>query len=388
MGGTFRIDEAAEAYALLAADTSPRPLAILLEYPSADRAKAHTVVQRSVLGTPRGDRVRLGLIGAGQFARDTLIPLLREARDVEVVAVAAATGPSAESAAALVDARYTTTDFRQLLADDSIHAVVIATRHDLHAKMAADALAAGKCVFVEKPLAISSDQLQAVANAHAQSAGWLTVGFNRRFSAHAAWLRGHFAQVSVPVTIVCRVNAGSLPADAWQLDAQEGGGRLIGEACHFVDLAQFLCGSAPTEAFAWATPNPPDPSFALAIKFADGSVATIMYATGGDRAFGKERVEILGGGAAAAIDDFRVAGLTVGGRTQRRSSSQDKGHRAELQAFVAALRTGGPAPVPFAESWAATAATLAAAESLRTGLPVRVGRLSEGPLPADAEPLG
>ncbi|MCH7936343.1 MAG: Gfo/Idh/MocA family oxidoreductase, partial [Proteobacteria bacterium] len=266
-------------------------------------------------------------------------------------------------------------------ANGDVDAVLIATRHDSHAEIAGAALEAGKHVFVEKPLAADEKQLAGLiaihgkAAASANGAPQLLTGFNRRFSPLARTLKD--AAGEAPLMMACRVNAGPVAADQWQQDPAEGGGRIVGEICHFVDIMQFLAGSLATEVFATAGESqrlPADPdNLSIQLRFENGSVGTILYVSTGDPAFPKERLEVFGGGMAGAIDNWRR--LTIrgpGGNVDKRSRLESaKGHAEELAAFVNSIRSG-IAAIAFEDQVATTLTTFAIQRSLRTGKPARV----------------
>jgi len=322
--------------------------------------------------------VRVGLIGAGNFATGTLIPALKAAGDVRLRGVCSAGGLSATSAGQRHGFEYVASDYRELLADHDIDAVVIATRHDTHARFAAEALRAGKHVFVEKPLALTPEQLDEVVNAQQASGGILMVGFNRRFSPLSVAVRDFFTPHTGPLAVVCRVNAGPLKADSWYQDAEEGGWRIVSEGCHFVDLIQFLAGSPPVQVSAemlgGATTGGPHDNCVVTLRLADGSLGTLVYLANGDPAFDKERIEVFGQGRAAAIENWHCARVFGGGRARKiKARGSGKGHRHEMAAFVDAIRTGGPSPLPLEQAVAATLATLAIQAALTAGGPVLVG---------------
>jgi predicted dehydrogenase len=316
----------------------------------------------------------LGLVGAGNFAKAVLLPRLARA-GLEMVGVATTTGASARSTADRYGFRYCTTDVDRLLDDPAIGAIVIATRHGSHASTAARALRAGKAVFVEKPLALEEAELLEVLAAAEESGGLLTVGFNRRFSPLVARLREAFVP-GAPLAMSYRINAGPIPADSWIHDPEQGGGRIIGEVCHFVDLVQHVADDEIAEVFAF---NAGGHEAALhdvvtiSLRLRRGSVASINYFASGDRSFPKERLEVFGGGVVAVLDDFRELTLSRGGKRSRtRRLSQEKGFDQELSAFVAAVREGGTPPIPLRSLVATTRTTFAIEESLRTGRPVEV----------------
>jgi predicted dehydrogenase len=359
----FPVERAEDAYAALSG-TGPRLFGIVLEYDYEEAKPAQTP-----RGLPRRQgTARIGLIGAGAFARRTLLPSLRDA-GATLVAVASEGGLSAADVATRFSfERSASTD--EILADDSIDGVVIATRHSSHAGLAAQALRAGKSVFVEKPLALTEEQLALLEDA--LGSGVLMVGFNRRLAPLTERLRESLDGVPAPSLLV-RVNAGPLPDDHWLHDPDEGGGRLLGEGCHFIDLLGHLARAPVVSVHAFATPHPRRPlecadDFTVTIRFAHGAIGTLVYSGSGDPRLPKERVEAFGGGVAAALDDFRRLEVFRGGKRSVTKIRQDKGHRAELARFVAAVRGEAEAPDP-ASFLGSTRATLAAVESLRTGVP-------------------
>ena len=366
----FPVDEAAAAYDVVLGESGgPRAFGVLLEY-EEEPTEAPAPVRPRRVTAPAG-APRIGLIGAGAFARATLLPALRDA-GAGFEAVASTGGLSAADVARRFGfARVAQAE--EILADDSIDAVVVVTRHASHAQYAAAALRAGKHVFVEKPLALSRDELALVESALAESDRVLAVGFNRRFAplthALAERLRGAAGSV-----VLVRVNAGPLAPEHWLHDPADGGGRLLGEGCHFVDLVIQLAEADPVSAYAVASPQPERPlecsdSFAGVLRFANDTVGTLVYSGGGDPSLPKERVEVLGGGLAGVIDDFRRLEVHQGGSRTLRRMRQDKGHRAEVAAFLAAVR-GEVEPPPAGSYLLSTRATLALVESLRLGVPV------------------
>lgn len=343
-------------------------LAVLLEY--SGQAEPRRRVDLKAASAPRRDQIRIGLIGAGDFAKGVLVPALQDLSGVELRAVVTATGLSAAQTGRQVGAAYVATDYTEVISDPDIDAVVIATRHNLHAEIVIAALEAGKAVFVEKPLALNEDELRRVAAAAEPSGRTLMVGFNRRFAPIVQEIRKHICGRG-PLLMHYRVNAGALPQGHWTQDLQEGGGRILGEVCHFVDLLQYLAGSLPEEVFAAVAGAPgsaANDNLALTLRFADGSVGQIVYASGGSPLLPKERLEISGGGRSAVLDDFHTGivylesrQLKVGGRTQ------DKGHRGEVAAWIAALKAGQPSPIALEHLLATTKATFAVERSLATG---------------------
>jgi len=368
----FSVDDAAEAYSLLTnADAKPRPFGILLEYSFEEK-----LLQTPSSPTRRPETtraVRVGVIGAGAFARGMLIPALR-AEGASLIAVASERGVSAVDVAAQAGFERVAGSLEEILSDSAIDAVVIATRHANHAELAASALDAGKAVFVEKPLALDAEGLWLVEEA--AQGRVLMVGFNRRFAPLTERLRAELSAIEDRVLAI-RVNAGPLPASHWLHDPMDGGGRLLGEGCHFVDLLAHLAASPIARAHALAVPQPERPleasdSLVASVQFVDGGVATLLYSGSGDLALPKERVEAFGGGASIVLDDFTRLEVYRGGRRDVVKQKQDKGHRKQLARFLAAA-AGTADPPPLESYLASSRATLALAESLRLGEAVATG---------------
>lgn len=365
--------EAERAYDLIAGTLDERFLGVVLHYPEDAPPPPRVIATPGVRGGRTAATV--GFIGAGSFAGGTLIPILKALPGVTLGKVCTASGLSARDAAIRHGFAASVSEPADILEDDATSAVVIATRHDSHAALAARALGRGKAVFVEKPLALDRAQLDEVLAA-AEHNPRLTVGFNRRFSPHTAHVRRALAGAGALV-IQIRVNAGPVAADSWIHDPASGGGRLLGEVCHFIDLAQAIAGARIERVYAVGI-GLPDPASRLrdnlcvSLELTDGSVASIAYTSKGDVALGKERIEVFGGGIAAVIDDFRVTTVTRGGRTRQLKTRQDKGHAEEMRRFMAMATAGAPPPIDLADLRSASLATIAALESLALGTPVEL----------------
>ena len=369
----FSIDRAVEAYNLIGGGTDQAYLGVILTYSSADQAaESPRVLSLSPRAAAGAATVRLGALGAGSFATGVLFPALRRVSDVELVGLATATGLKAADVGRRFGFRFATTDAEALIADARINTLAVLTRHYLHCEQTVAALKAGKHVFCEKPLAITRQELDEVAKAAKVSAGLLTVGFNRRFAPLAVRLREALAGMDQPLMMHYRVNAGPLPRSHWLLDPLQGGGRIIGEACHFVDFLAFLAGSTPTRVGAHGLRENgrlSEENVVLSLEFGNGSMGTVTYAANGDRSFPKERVEVFGGGGVAVLDDFRRLELRLGGRRRAWGHwlRQDKGHRGIWEAFASAIGAGGPPPIPYEQLFAVSLASIAAVESLHAG---------------------
>lgn len=370
----FPIADAESAYGIVTGERKERFSGIVLTYPDTAAAKpARTLVldaARRQLGANG-----IGFIGAGNFAGAVLLPRFKRIAGSSFVGIATANGATAKAAAQRFGFKYATTDTTRLIEDPSIGALVIATRHGSHASLAARALRAGKSVFLEKPLAIDEAGLTEVLDAARESRGVLAVGFNRRFSPYAELMRASFKGAG-PLAISYRVNAGAIKRDSWVHDPNDGGGRIIGETCHFVDFVQSLTGAHVTEVFAQnigGVAASTHDTITASLKFSDGSIASINYFATGDKRLPKERVEVFGGGRAAVLEDYRELTVWSGERASRtRSMAQKKGFDEEIALFLQACRDGGPAPVPIDSLVATTRATFALEQSLRCGAPVSV----------------
>jgi predicted dehydrogenase len=367
--------EAPRAYDLVLNDN--RILGVVLTYP--DQAPPAQRTTRTRPGLPRVStpvRPVVGVIGSGNFTRMVLLPAIRAA-GATLYGVASAGGVTALHAARKFEAEQATTDYRLLLANPDVTAVFITTRHSSHPQIAAEALEAGKHVFVEKPLAIDEEGLARVRAAHeAHPERQLMVGFNRRFAPHALRLQQALAGRSQPVAISMLVNAGELPADHWQHDPAVGGGRVVGEGCHFIDLALFLVGHPITgvAAVMFGTPagGVRDDKTSISLTFADGSIATLHYWANGSRSFPKERIEVFSEGRVAVIDNWRRILAYGWPGLSRMRIRQDKGHRREVSLFLERVREGGPPLIPFEQIEQVTRASLAAVRSAREGLIVKM----------------
>lgn len=372
---THRIpfEKAEEAYRLVVDGAEPH-LGVVLRYgPPRTETVTRLRVPRAVAqaaGAARGTCV-LGVIGAGNFARTVLLPKLKGLAQCRLQKLVTASGASAEQSRAAFGFAAAGTDEADIFEDPEINAVLIATPHDSHAALVARALRAEKHVFVEKPLALSRAELNAVVAARNAATTFLQIGYNRRFAPMALKLRAHLARLGGRKFVLIRVNAGALPAESRQHAAEHGHGRILGEACHFIDLARFLVGAriASVQASAAKPAGGNAEDMTITLNFTDGSLATLAYTALGDTAFSKELIEAYAGGTVATIDNFRDLTIASGGRLRRTRAvfDQDKGHGAELAAFVAAVAANGPAPVDEAEVIETSLATLAALESLQSG---------------------
>ncbi|HEY0545326.1 MAG TPA: bi-domain-containing oxidoreductase [Pyrinomonadaceae bacterium] len=375
----FSIDEGERAYQLISGEVKEPYLGVLLNYDTErelpKRIETGKASARQQASTQQS--VRLGMIGAGGYAKSMLLPNFKT-WGADFRAIATASGVSARDIGERYGFAYCASGADEIINDDEVTLIVIATRHDTHAPLARRALERGRHVFVEKPLAMNDEELEGVLHAAEASEGKLMVGFNRRFSPHARAARDFFAGRQSPLSISYRVNAGRIPRESWIQDAREGGGRIIGEVCHFIDLMQFLTGAVTTRVYAESITSRnqqsvDEDSVFITLKFSDGSNGSIAYLSEGDKALPKERVEIYGEGKTFVLDDFRSVTMYRGGREETgRLRNQDKGQADEVRAVCAVVREGADAPITLDDLAATTRATFRIRESLRTGQPVEV----------------
>ena len=394
---TFGIENADAAYELITGKTREPHLGVVIRYPDGEvpllakeaRNGAPGVIRyqnewsrRLELISRRGESspqtpVRVGVLGAGNFSQGVLIPAIKAVPGTQLVGLCASSGARSRSSAGKFGFAFCTTDEDEIYSDTSINTIAIASRHHLHAAQVIRALECGKHVFCEKPLCLSEGELEQINHAYSRFGAELRliVGFNRRFAAMARRMKDFLSQAGGPFAMHYRVNAGLLPKDHWIEDPEQGGGRILGEVCHFVDFLSFLCGAPATTVSARSLTSPVGGQDVIAsMEFGDSSQGTISYLSGGDRAFSKERVEVFGGGSVAVLDDFRRLELVRRGRkTSSRSwLKQDKGHAAEWKAFCESIRSGQPAPISLDEIVASTRATLRIVDSLRSGHELKV----------------
>ena len=320
------------------------------------------------------NEVKLGVLGAGNFATVVLLPAIRKIDSIRPVGIVSASGASAQYAAQKFGFEYASSDETALLHDERINTVAILTRHNLHARQVLAALEAGKHVFCEKPLALLPDELQEIefALANDGTKTLLMVGFNRRFAPLARRLQAFISERSEPLVAHYRVNAGAIPLTHWVHDPEQGGGRIIGEGCHFIDFLTYLVGEPPVSVAAQGIPDDGlyrEDVAVMTFNFPDGSVGTVSYLANGDKSFAKERVEVFCESRVAVLDDYRALEMIHKGNRQtvRSRLRQDKGHQAEWQAFAAAIQQTGTAPIPYHHLFGVTRASFAAVKALRTG---------------------
>jgi predicted dehydrogenase len=366
---------ATEAYRMLTKQRDT--LGIVLTYPEHEVSRETTVaLVKDKSRRAASDGVVVGVIGAGNFSRHTALPCLRKT-DARLACIADLDSVSGTHAGKKFGFERTTTDHKTLLSDPQINAVFVFTRHDVHSAMVTDALEAGKHVFVEKPLCLSLSELQQIRATYDQAEDrQLLVGFNRRFSPHVLKMKSLLNTRAEPMCMSMMVNAGVVPPDSWVHDPAIGGGRIIGEGCHWIDLMMFLAGAPVVRVHS--TPIGESPALeiredktTITLTFGDGSIGTLHYFGNGHKSYPKETLEVFCDGRALRLDNFRVLrGYGWSGFSKMKLTRMDKGHREEFRRFVQAVARGGPSVIPFAEIEKVMRATFSVVESARSGNPV------------------
>lgn len=309
----------------------------------------------------------LAIIGSGNFTKATVLPILFKSK-ANIKYLSSASGLSGTLMAKKYGVQFSTTNNDDILNDSEVSAVIITTRHDAHARMCIDALRAGKHVFVEKPLALNQAELDEIIEVYQQSDKTLTVGFNRRFSPFTQDLKKQLGDSNTPINTIATMNAGEISANHWTQDMNLGGGRIIGEACHLIDLITYLSGSLVESVVMNASgQNPADntDNASILLKYQNGSTGVINYFANGNKGYSKERIEVYSQGRTMIIDNFKQSKY-FGTKSSGMSGSQDKGHSEQFRLFLERLQNGGEAIIPIEEIINTSKASLAVVESLKT----------------------
>ncbi len=361
----YKLEEAEKAYNLIHNKTEPFT-GILLQYDTEKELRKSVVLHSKPVSEKE---VNVGLIGAGSFAQGTLLPQMKG--QCNFVGIATARGNTARYVADKYGFSFCGATAEEVLQSDKVNTVFVLTRHNKHAAYVLEAIKHNKHVFVEKPLAMNEDELEQIKSAYAKAtengqAKHLMTGFNRRFAPAVQKIKSLFED-SQPKSIHMRINAGQLPPDHWVNDPETGGGRIIGEACHFIDLARFLAGAEITAvtAVAMEAAGETDNTVVINLEFGNGSVAAISYFSNGSKKLPKEYIEVFCGGTVARIDDFKTLTIYGNKKQQIKYKGQDKGHGEELRQFFGSITQGAPCPIPFEESYLSTLATLKVVQSLK-----------------------
>jgi len=371
----FEIGKALDAYNLILSKNNEKFIGILLSYGGGGEEEKKIVLKDNKRSKTK-ENANIGLIGAGLFARTTILPAISKSAGVNVVGVATATGSSSRHVADKFGFDYCTSNYEDLLNDADIDTILIATRHNLHAKLVTEALEKDKNIFCEKPLAVSEAELKTVYAALKDSKGNLMVGFNRRFSPLAVKAKEWIGEKCTFVVNI-RVNAGYIEKESW-VHGAEGGGRIIGEICHFVDLIQYFTESNPISVYAQSLSGETgkyvsEDNVTITLKLKNGSIGNITYVSNGDKAYSRERIEIFGGGAVCVLDNFKDLYYTKDGKSKRvKKRSINMGHSEEFNAFFKAIKEG-TRPAENIESYLYTSiATFKIIQSLKERRPLDV----------------
>ena len=366
----YELDDAAKAYETI--QKTPSSLGVILQYPQEHILQRSVRVSDKPHDHPTSPATpQVGFIGAGNFAKAELLPGLKAA-GTTINAIASRSGITAQHLAAKFNIQDAVSDYTLILNNTAINTIFIALPHHLHARVTCEALTAGKHVFVEKPLAITEEELSTITDAHeAHSDLHLMVGYNRRFSPHTLKVKELLAQRATPLCMTMTVNAGYIPSDHWLQDPDRGGGRIIGEACHFIDLLSFISGSLVTSVTARMLNGhvqTPDDKMTILLTFSDGSIGTVHYFANGSKSYPKEKLTVFNEGKVVEIDNFRVTrGYGFTGFKSFKTKSQDKGHANEIKAFIKGIADGKAPLISYDELCNSTRASFAAVESSSNG---------------------
>lgn len=372
----FTIDEADRAFALLTGENPEPSVGILLRYP-VDAPYTRPTIHLNDARGRRSDRPGVGVIGAGSHAVSFMFDAIK-AQKVDLRGIVSAGGFKARWYGEKYGFAYAASDPAELFQDEALDAVFVLSRHNSHADLTIQALQHGKDVFVEKPLCLSAAELEAIIAAQAEHGGRVMVGYNRRFAALGRQLRQQVAHRAQPLAVTYRMNAGFRPATHWLHDLEIGGGLILGEAVHFIDFIQYLVGALPVRVFAQSVHSPTGDildadNVTINLGYADGSMGVVHYLSGGDKSFGRERIEVFGDNAIAVLEDWRSLVISKDGRRRKSQHlKQDKGFQQEVATFIQAIAQDEALPMSFQEVVAGMRAALGALDSLRTGQPIDI----------------
>jgi polar amino acid transport system substrate-binding protein len=375
----LKLSDAPAAYDMMLQSKEPF-IGIIIEYDHKPEKPISTrVFVKHSPSTAGPIQVSIGFIGAGSYAQSHLLPNVPKEKGILLKGVMTATGTGSRSVGERFGFEFCTTNEDDILENDLINTVFIASRHDSHAEYVRKALQAGKHVFVEKPLCLHEEELNGILRLYRSGNGsWnranlLSVGYNRRFSSLAEIMKSEFGGCTM--SMIYRINAGFIPADSWIQDPELGGGRIIGELCHFVDFLTFMNGSLPTSVYAVAmhSANHPNDTLTVSLVYGNGSIGAICYFANGDRALPKERIEVYANGCTGILDDFQRLHLYLKGRKkEKKLLSREKGQSNEIRAFIKAVCDGKEGPIPFDEIYSASLVTFKIIESIRSGQPAAI----------------
>ncbi|MDD2921271.1 MAG: bi-domain-containing oxidoreductase [Anaerolineales bacterium] len=366
----FPIEQGVKAYEVITGKRKEAFLGVLLTYSSAaEKLESSKIVRFNLQTFKPSNVVKLGVLGAGLYANATLLPVIKNNKDFDLVGIASSGGLHAQHSGRKFGFQYATSSEDEIINDPNINTIAILTRHDSHADLVVKALKAGKHVFVEKPLAINNKQLSVISKQLLSADHCLLItGFNRRFSPLAQQLKSSIVNRSSSIYAHYRINAGYIPLNHWTQDEQIGGGRIIGEACHFIDLITYLVGASPISVTAHALPDAGkyrEDNVSMTFAFPDGSIGVVDYLASGDKSHPKERLEVFCDGQISILDDYVSLTTIKDGKKKGTKMAQDKGWKNEISVFAKAIKESGKPPIPYEQLIGATKATFAAVQSLR-----------------------
>lgn len=367
----YDISNGIQAYETITGKKNEKFLGVIIKYPddSKDGWQQKRVEIKDKKNYRTDGNIKVGVLGAGLYASSVFLPVINQDRSIQKFGICSAKGLSASQLAKKYHYQFACTDEQEILVNKDINTVVILTRHNDHARQTIESLKSNKHVYCEKPLALTIDELRQIKKTYKENESKLMVGFNRRFSSFIQKTKKYVDNINEPKVLHYRVNAGFIPSNHWIHDLEVGGGRIIGEGCHFIDLCIFLVGSSLKSIQSVGVPNLGkyhNDVVVITLIFDDGSIATIEYLANGDKLVEKETLEIFAGGSVVQLIDFKKLAFISNGRkeTHNLQMSQDKGHKNAFQAFVRSIKSGSEEPISFDEMLISSLATIAAYESL------------------------
>ncbi|WP_181406013.1 bi-domain-containing oxidoreductase [Thermodesulfovibrio sp. Kuro-1] len=378
----FPIEKAIQVYENIMNNRCGPYIGVVLEYSKEKDISQEKL--KKLKETAKNSSVVIGIIGAGLFGKALLIPALSKLSDVRFHTLSTSSGINSYQTAKKYGFENATSDYRWILNNGEINSVVILTPHSLHAKMVKESLQAGKHVFVEKPLCINEEELKEITDVYSsvmddgKSIPFLMVGYNRRFSPHVEKLKSFVSNRKDPLMINYRVNAGFVPSEHWVHSEEEGGGRIIGEICHFIDLMIYLTNSLPIQAYADRVSGNNktivnEDNVSIVIKFRDGSVGNIFYSSSGDKSFSRERIEVYSEGKTLIIEDFKNSYFWLGGRTKKfKTLNQEIGYKEELSHFISVIKGSEKPKITYDEIYYSTLTTFKINESISKGTVIQI----------------
>lgn len=377
----FLIEDGVKAYETITGKKEERFLGVVINYPDKQEKSLNekkVILSQKATNTPTST-IKLGILGAGLFANAVFLPVIQKSEDLEKVGICSAKGLNARQLAKKFNFQFATSDEYEIVKNPEINTVVILTRHNDHARQVIDSLQQNKHVYCEKPLALNFEELEQIKATFLASNSNLMVGFNRRFAPLIHKSKQVIQQSAEPKRIYYRVNAGYLPLDHWLHNPNLGGGRIIGEGCHFIDLCIFLAGSNPLTVQTVGIPNNGkynNDNVVIQMTFEDGSIATVDYLANGDKSIEKEYLEIFTAGIVAQLHDFRNLLVSTNGNKNQINHrfNQDKGHQKAWELFVNSIKSGGESPISFDEIYTSSIVTIAANQSLLTNETIHLAK--------------